>query len=332
MSYLGMQTTRHIVFALCPQLPLFSIASALETLRHANRACGFEAYRWSLVSENNQHVIDTAGLEHRATTSLTQLSDADVVFVVAGFGAADLQSPLLLRYLGQQAAQGTTVGGISNGSYLLAKAGLLDGYHSTVHWEDFERFVHDYPAVHARYQRYVIDRNRISCSGAASTLDLFLELIRREQGMDIAVQVSSQMLLRHEQPTSLNDSPKTQLGLQYTAKLLRALNALEASGDSPPSVSLLARQLGMSRRALLDLFQREIGQAPKQVLQSRRLSRAQALLHYSELSLSAVADAVGFSSQSHMTSLYKKHYGLTPGADRRQKKEQPKGNDIAQVD
>lgn len=318
MSYLGMQRTRHIVFALCQHLPLLAIASALEILRHTNRACGFEAYRWSLISEDDLPVRDTTGLELTPSSTLKLIDEVDAVYVVAGFGAADLHAPKLEKWLMRQSASGVTLGGISNGAYLLAKAGLLNGYQSTVHWEDFERFVQDYPTVHARYQRYVIDRKRHSCSGATSTFDLFLELIQREQGMDIALQVSSQMLL-HNEPLH-HQSSEIQLlqSLHLTPLLQRAISAMEASGDSPPSVSALAVQLGISRRSLHDLFHREIGLGPKQVLQQRRLSRVQALLHFSELPLSAIADVVGFSSQSHMTSSYRKHFNMTPLADRQQ--------------
>ncbi len=316
-----MHTTRHLAFALCPHLPLFSIASALEVLRHANRACGFEAYRWSLVTEDDQAVRDTTGLNLHPNTTMGDISSVDAVYVIAGFGAADLHSPRLSRWLARLAQQNVLLGGVSNGSYLLAKSGLLDGYQSTVHWEDFEQFVRDYPDVRARYQRYVIDRQRISCSGAASTLDLFLELVRREQGTDIAVQVTSQMLLRSDHPDA-QPAVQHQQTMHYSPRLQRALSALEAAGDAPPNVTTLAKHLGMGRRTLLDLFQREMGLAPKQVLQMRRLSRAQSLVRFSELSLSSIAEAVGFCSQSHMTQLYKTHYTLTPAADRRTHREQ----------
>ncbi|MGB0865589.1 MAG: GlxA family transcriptional regulator [Granulosicoccaceae bacterium] len=311
-----MKPTRHIVFALCPHLPLLAIASALELLRHANRACGFEAYQWSLVSEDDRAVQDTTGLQLTPNCRLDELQGVDALYVVAGFGAADWRAPRLEHCLKRLATAGATLGGISNGSYLLAKSGLLDGYQSTVHWEDFERFLHDYPAVHARYQRYVIDRKRHSCSGATSTFDLFLELIERELGKEIALRVSMQMLL-HSEPLAMQ---KAEFPLQHqwklSPRLQRAISAMEASGDSPPTVESLAVQLGMSRRSLHNLFQREVGIAPKVVLQQLRLNRVQALLQYSELSLSDIAEATGYSSQSHMTLCYKRHFSTTPAITR----------------
>ncbi len=317
MSYLGMQQTQHLIFALCPQAPLFSIASALEVLRHANRACGFEAYSWSLVTENDAYVVDTAGIRLEPSCALQRAPSAAAVYVVAGFGAANLRPPRMLRWLARQAQSGAIMGGISNGSFLLAQAGLLDSYQATVHWEDFPHFVQSHPAVHARYQRYVFDRDRRSCSGAASTLDMFLELIRREQGIDVAIQITRQMLLQAEPVHTTETDIQAQQAIQYSPRLQRALSVLEACGDAPPQVAQLAREVGMSRRALQDLFQREVGHPPKHLLKLRRLGRAQALVRFSDLSLAAVAGAVGFSSQSHMTTLYKAQFKATPAQDRR---------------
>lgn len=311
-----MDAPRHIAFALCPHLPLLAIASALELLRHANRAVGHEAYRWSLVSADDQPVLDTTGLTLAPTCALADLGAVHALYVVAGFGAAELQSPALLRCLRHYAKTRTALGGISNGAYLLARAGLLDGYQSTVHWEDFERFVHDYPAVRARYQRYVVDRQRFSCSGATATFDLFLQRIEVELGKEVALRVSMQLMLHGDPISARGREPAPAFALQLSPRLQRAISAIEASGDAPPSVASLARQLGMSRRSLYSHFQRELGIAPKQVLQRLRLNRVQALLQYSELSLSAIAEATGFSSQSHMGELYKRHFDTTPAAAR----------------
>ena len=54
---------RQVTFCLCPGFPLFSIASALDVLRHANRFSGKDSYRWNLVSDNDAAVADGNGLE-----------------------------------------------------------------------------------------------------------------------------------------------------------------------------------------------------------------------------------------------------------------------------
>ena len=164
---------RQLNFCLCPGLPLFGLVSALEVLRHANRLGGREVYRWSFLCEADEGVLDSNGLWLHPSTRIETARDADISFVVAGFAAWELEMPRLAKWLGNQARQGSVLGGISNGSFVLAGMGLLDGYAATTHWEDFSSFCELYPAVKSRYQRFVVDGNRMSCSGGTSTLDMF---------------------------------------------------------------------------------------------------------------------------------------------------------------
>ena len=87
---------------------------------------------------------------------------------------------------------------------------------------------------------------------------------------------------------------------------------------TPVIVSELASRIGVSRRELLRLFKKEIGKTPSEILNQRRLERAQSLVLHSHLSLAMVANTTGFSSQSHLTSKYRKRYGTTPAQHRRE--------------
>ena len=122
---------------------------------------------------------------------------------------------------------GQVIGGISNGAFLLAASGLLNQHSATTHWEDFESFCLLFPEVHARYQRFVIDRNRISCAGGSATLDLFLELARQDLGNEVALKISRQMLLQ-EQSIVLPGSTSRTPGRQYSPPVQRALSLIEA--------------------------------------------------------------------------------------------------------
>ena len=53
---------RQITFCLCPGFSLFSIAAALDVMRHANRFAASDAYRWTFLSENDQPVNDSNGI------------------------------------------------------------------------------------------------------------------------------------------------------------------------------------------------------------------------------------------------------------------------------
>jgi transcriptional regulator GlxA family with amidase domain len=242
-----------------------------------------------------------------------------MVFVVAGFSPWDLTLPRLSGWLKKRAGAGLTVGGISNGGFILAESGLLDSYAATVHWEDFSTFCESYPLVKSRYQRFVVDGSRMSCSGGAATLEMFIEMVRADLGEEISRQVSRQMLLgEYAVPQQGADDSLHLANLQqYSPQVQRILNLLDADIEGPMRVGALADRVGVSRRELLRLLQRETGQTPSDILNSRRLERARSLVRHSPLPLASVADAVGFSSQSHLTMRYREKYGVTPAVDRR---------------
>jgi len=290
---------------------LFGIAAALEVLRHANRFAGKTIYRWSFLCEQNQPVQDSNGLFLQPSTSIQQAEDSDIAFMVAAFDANDIEAPQLLQWLSRQANAGRYIGGISNGAFQLAKGNLLDGYNATCHWEDFESFFLTYPQVHARYQRFVFDRNRITCSGGTATLDLFIEIVRNDHNSELALKVARQMLLRDH--TETGDDQQ-----QYSTRVQRALNLFDVSIEHGLNIEQLASRVGVSRRELLRLFQRETGKTPSDLLNQRRLRRAHALVTRSQLSIASISAALGFSSQSHLTTAYRKYYATTPAQHRRQ--------------
>ena len=251
------------------------------------------------------------------TAEVNNLGQVDRVFLVAGFHPDTLRAPKIANWLRKNVAEGMIVGGLSNGAFVLAHYGLLNNYHATVHWEDFSSFCALFPEVHARYQRFVIDRNRITCSGGAATLDLFVELVRQDLGNDLSVQVSRQMLLQDF--TSTKDQHGNHVfdgSHRYSSRVQRALSLMDAGVENRLSVNELAGKVGLSRRALLRVFKSETGHTPTEILNERRLERARSLVLHSHLSLIAIADSVGFSSQSHMTKSYRESFGITPAKDR----------------
>jgi len=227
--------------------------------------------------------------------------------------------PKLSAWLVKQARAGHVVGGISNGAFVLAAAGLLNQYSATTHWEDFESFCLLYPEVRARYQRFVMDRNRISCAGGSATLDLFLELARQDLGNEIALKISRQMLLQ-EQSIVLPGSTHRSSGRHYSPPVQRALSLIEAGVGQSIKVNELALRIGISRRDLLRLFRKELNNTPSRILGQRRLDRARSLVLNTSLPMITIAESVGFSSQSHLTSSYHAEFGITPAQQRREYK------------
>ncbi len=91
---------------------------------------------------------------------------------------------------------------------------------------------------------------------------------------------------------------------------------IEHSLGGEITVDELAGVSGFSPGYFVGAFRRALGRTPHQYLTERRVARACELLHDPHRAIIEVAMDVGFSSQSHLTSVFRKHMKTTPAAYR----------------
>jgi AraC family transcriptional regulator len=102
-------------------------------------------------------------------------------------------------------------------------------------------------------------------------------------------------------------------GLSTVAKR-RTLELMDAQLDASLTVDFLAREVGLSPAHFARAFRETVGRAPHQYLLTLRLERARRLLDAPDVVLSDVALRSGFADQAHFTRLFKREFGVTPGA------------------
>lgn len=81
----------------------------------------------------------------------------------------------------------------------------------------------------------------------------------------------------------------------------------------PPSLAEMAAMTGLSRYQVLRRFEKIYGLPPHAWLLCRRAEHALRLIRGGE-ALAGAAVASGFADQSHMTRVFVRHHGFTPGA------------------
>lgn len=96
------------------------------------------------------------------------------------------------------------------------------------------------------------------------------------------------------------------------------VNYIQEHLHSQISLDELAREAGVSRSHLCRLFRADTGQSPSQYVLRAKLAEAHTLLTESGFSISEVANVLDFSSQSYFSACFKKRYGITPNAFRRE--------------
>jgi AraC family transcriptional regulator len=95
--------------------------------------------------------------------------------------------------------------------------------------------------------------------------------------------------------------------------LRRVRDLLQDSYLEAPGLAVLAGNAGVHPVHLSREFHRHFHMTVGEYIRTRRIEYASELLSTSELSMTEIASACGFSDQSHFCALFKKHQGMTPG-------------------
>lgn len=90
------------------------------------------------------------------------------------------------------------------------------------------------------------------------------------------------------------------------------LEFVEANLCEDLSLTALAEVVEMPPSQFVRWFKAKVGQSPHAWVITCRLNRAKALLANTEQAIAQIAFDCGFSSQSHMTTLFSRYIGITP--------------------
>lgn len=317
----GRQITT-LAFLLVSEFALLSVASALEPLRSANRLLGRKHYDWLLLSEDGQPVRASNGMTLTPDLGLTELGPAldriDFLFVCAGLDTDPPNRARINAALNQAARAGIVVGSLSAGTFLLARAGLLDGYRCTVHWEFQPAFEEAFPEIECTSGLYVIDRNRWTGSGGITGMDMMLHLIERDHGPAVCRAVGNQFQIDRIRNAAIHQRPGQLDRLETLPDALQqAITLMMANIETPLRIEDLAGMAGVNVRRLERMAQSHLGRSPAQFYRGLRLEKARELLLHTNLSTLEIGVLTGFSSSSHFAMAYSRHYGIRPSDERR---------------
>ncbi|MBO0904183.1 GlxA family transcriptional regulator [Jiella sonneratiae] len=318
------QPRRTIVFLLVPNFSMIAFANAVEPLRIANRIVGRETYRWRLASPDGGSVEASNGVACSVSASveeerrlLVSNGRPSMIFACSGIAVEEFGDRQVFSYLREAHQRGVSVGGLCTGAWLLARAGLLSGRKCAIHWENLAGFAEAFPLAEVYADLFEIDHNLYTCAGGTAALDMMLTLIREDLGDGVVNRVCEQAITdRVRAPHDRQRVPLTaRLGVQH-AKVVRAIEIMESNLADPLSLAEIADHVGLSRRQVERLFEREMGLSPARYYLEMRLDRARHLLRQSQLPIVEIAIACGFVSASHFAKCYRELYDRTPQQER----------------
>ncbi|MGO4414293.1 AraC family transcriptional regulator [Cupriavidus sp. KB_39] len=108
------------------------------------------------------------------------------------------------------------------------------------------------------------------------------------------------------------------IALMADARMTRVVEAVVRAPEQPWTVDSLAALCNVSRATLARRFSQLGGMTPLELVTTLRMDRAARLLRQDGLSAAAVGEQCGYASQAAFGRVFAQHFGIAPGAYRRQ--------------
>ncbi|MEX0345417.1 MAG: GlxA family transcriptional regulator [Rhizobiaceae bacterium] len=291
----------------------------VDPFRCANYLRSTSLYEWTFLGLEEQSAVASNGATICNLTPLRNLrADFDLLAVNASWNVERHNEPKLLNWLRTQAKAGVTLCGIDTGAFILGFAGLLKNRKAAVHYEHIAAFREIFTDTEMGEDLFVVDGDRLTCCGGAAASDLALEILRLQQGIDVANATARYIF--HERLRSGNEGQLPDryepVGYAVPAKLREAIVLMERNLEHLLSIGEIARAVDISQRQMERLFKAQTGVSPVRYYLDVRLDRARGLVTQTELPIVDIAVACGFSSNAQFSRAYKNRFGLTASRDR----------------
>ncbi|AYH43900.1 AraC family transcriptional regulator [Azoarcus sp. DN11] len=296
---------------------MIAFSSAVEVLRMANHISGKPLYSWSVISTDGQPVASSNGLAPAQIGTYEDAGPFDMVFVCGGTNVTRFVDDKVIALLRRVAHDKVVLGGLCTGTYALVKAGLLNGYRATIHWENLSALREAHDKIRFVEELFVIDRDRITCTGGIAPIDMMLAVVRERFGKTLVAEISEQFIL--ERVRDSKDRQHIPLAARAGCNrraLVEVAALMEANIEEPLSLEDLSQLAGLSQRHLQRLFREALQVTPSHYYLELRLRRARELLMQTQMSITNITVACGFQSACHFSKCYRALFGKPPSGER----------------
>jgi transcriptional regulator GlxA family with amidase domain len=309
-------------FVLANNFTLSALALFVDTLRLAADE-GDLSRRiqcdWKVMSSGAHWLRASCGLEVHPDSGLLDPSQFDYIAVIGGVLHQGQQVDAATEdYLKKAAAAQVPLIGVCTGTFVLARAGLLDGRRCCVSWYHHSDMVREFANVEPVSDRlFLIDGNRITSSGGAGVADLAATLVNRHVGSAAAHKSLGVLLFESPRPDDAPQPLPSFVPQSVSPTVRRVVSLMEQNLEDPLPLSALAARAGVGERQLSRLFVADFGQPPAAVYRRIRVHYGRWLLEHSTQSVTGIAAVAGFADGAHFGKEFRRAFGTSPAEFRR---------------
>ena len=180
------------VLDFCGPFEVFSVTTDLVTQQRSSKKSPFHVFT---VAEQNRLITTRGGMLVQPHFTIADHPHIDIVIVPGGFGTRkEIDNPVLMEWLAKITQQTQLNTSVCTGSFLLAKAGVLEGHRATTHWASLDRFAQAFPQTQVQREvRWVDEDTVITSAGVSAGIDMSLHVVERLLGREQAEQTAKQM-------------------------------------------------------------------------------------------------------------------------------------------
>ena len=314
------QKIKRIGFILVDGFSLMSLSSAVEPLRAANHLSGETLFEITFIPASGTRASSSVGVISEGKSIEESGYDFDLVFVTAAGSPITYENPKLLKYIKMLSSKRVQLGGISGGSALLARAGVMTNHSFTVHWDHFEALQEMSSQYLLKRSLYVIDNGRYTCAGGVAPMDMMSALIASQHGRKLAKAVNDWFI--YTSVRAANDPQRMGLVEKYNVHhpaVICAIELMQNHISDPLSSEQLARLSNIGERQLSRLFQKNLGKKINTFYTEMRLEHAHTLVTQTSMPVIEIAISAGYESLNYFSQKFKQVFEYSPAQLRKNK-------------
>ena len=296
-----------VVFFLFEKFSNLCLANCLEPLRAVNDYSEREIFKWIFASVKGGPILSSSGLPVMTEPTSINFKKIDYLCVTSSYDYRSHANKECSRTIRTLASKSKNLIGLDTGSWLLAKAGLLDDYNATIHWDVFDEFSENFLSLTAIKERVVIDRSRITCAGAMSAFEVTRQIIENHSNKLMALNVDS--LFMRDNQSSSHTTNEYVLESNFVD---RAITLMRENIEHPLKLSEISKIISCPQKTLARRFQVKIQMSPGKLYREIRLTYARHLLTTTNLPIYEIALRCGYDNPSAFTRAYKKQFKTQP--------------------
>ncbi|HSS49600.1 MAG TPA: DJ-1/PfpI family protein [Thermoanaerobaculia bacterium] len=219
-----MATTMRVGMVLYDGCTLLDFAGATQVFAFAP---GFEVV-W--LAPEMRPITTTENVQVLPHCTFGDAGALDVVFVPGGGEKVGtvMQDSVYVDFVRTAGRQAKMAGSICTGAFIVAAAGLFDGYEVSTYWSQRENLAL-FPnlRVSAGYPRWVIHGNRFSGGGISSSIDMALEIVSMISGPTQSM--TTQLSIQYAPDPPFHSGDPAQAPPEVTAAVLKSQESFTAA-------------------------------------------------------------------------------------------------------